>query len=474
MAMSLLSSNRLVNLGKVLALILLIALADWRIDAEVPLGFLYLLPVALAGAAFSRVAIVLLSIVCAILAELNDAFPWSARVGFPRDLLYFAAFCSVGLFVHEMQLNRRKSVLHLHEIEEEVRARQDAEEQLKVLIASSPIAILTTDSSGQVLLANDAANRLIGVYPATLEGKSIGAYLPSLTSVPGFRGGQPSFRTVMQCRGQREDGEPFIAEVWFSTYATSAGARLAAIIVDTSQDVRDREEANLHHLLAGSRILVAAVSHEVRNVCGAIAVVHSNLERDSALLGNKDFEALGTLVLALKKIASLDLRHAMEQPARIDLQSFIEELKVIVNPALREKDIEAHWELSPNLPAVWADRQTLTQVFLNLTRNSENAMAHQKVRRLTIQTSVAPKRVSISVIDNGPGVQIPELLFKPFQDRSRHVGLGLYLSRALLRSFGGDLRHEPSSQGAAFVVELAYGADEVPDGVHDGATDESR
>ena len=101
MAMSPLSSNRLINIGRVFALILLVALADWRIDAEVPLGFLYLFPVALAGAVFSRLPIVLLSIACAILAELNDAFTWSARIGLPRDLLYFAAFCSAGLFVRE-------------------------------------------------------------------------------------------------------------------------------------------------------------------------------------------------------------------------------------------------------------------------------------------------------------------------------------------------------------------------------------
>lgn len=464
MTMSRIVTNRIFHIGSIFALIFLIAIADWRTDAEVPLGFLYLLPAALAGAVFSRVPIMLLSIACAFLAELNDAFAWSVRFGLSRDLLYFAAFGSAGLFVHEVQMNRRKSVLHLHEIEAEIRARQDAEEQLKVLIASSPIAILTTNSTGQVLLANDAANRLIGIYPGTLEGKSIGIYLPSLTSVPGFRGGQPSFRTVMQCQGRREDGEPFIAEVWFSTYSTSAGPRLAAIIVDTSQDLRDREEANLHHLLAGSRILVAAVSHEVRNVCGAIAVVHSNLERSDALLGNKDFEALGTLVLALKKIASLDLRHAMEQPARIELQSFMEELKVIVNPALREHNIEPHWELSHDLPAVWSDRQSLTQVFLNLTRNSVSALSNQSMRRLTIRTSVAARRVVISVIDNGPGVQAPELLFQPFQDRSRKVGLGLYLSRALMRSYSGDLRYEPASEGAVFVVELASGneADDEP------------
>jgi two-component system sensor kinase FixL len=93
-----------------------------------------------------------------------------------------------------------------------------------------------------------------------------------------------------------------------------------------------------------------------------------------------------------------------------------------------------------------------------------SAMSNQSMRRLTIRASVAARRVVISVIDNGPGVQAPELLFQPFQDRSRKVGLGLYLSRALMRSYSGDLRYEPASEGAVFVVELASGneADDEP------------
>ena len=69
----------------------------------------------------------------------------------------------------------------------------------------------------------------------------------------------------------------FLADVWFSTYRTSAGPRLAAMVVDTSEDLRNREELSLNQLLAGSRILVGAVSHEIRNVCGAIAMAHANL-----------------------------------------------------------------------------------------------------------------------------------------------------------------------------------------------------
>ena len=67
-------------------------------------------------------------------------------------------------------------------------------------------------------------------------------------------------------------------------------------VVDASEELRDREETSLEQLMAGSRILVGAVSHEVRNVCGAISIIYENLARDGSLSASKDFEALGSLV----------------------------------------------------------------------------------------------------------------------------------------------------------------------------------
>ncbi|GAC1414713.1 MAG: hypothetical protein NVSMB62_01030 [Acidobacteriaceae bacterium] len=72
---------------------------------------------------------------------------------------------------------------------------------------------------------------------------------------------------------------------------------------DSSEEFRTREEASLHQMLAGSRIAVSAISHEIHNVCGAIAVVHRNLSREQNLAVDKDFEALGNLLLALERIA---------------------------------------------------------------------------------------------------------------------------------------------------------------------------
>ncbi|MCU1258731.1 MAG: putative sensory box sensor histidine kinase/response regulator [Bryobacterales bacterium] len=436
-------------------LIVLIALADWRVDANIPLGFLYLFPMLLVGSVATRWQIAAVAAVCTLLTEFFDAFAWSPELGGPRDILVFAAFFCMGLFVYEATRSRRTSLQHLHRIESEVEARREAEEQLTVLVESSPAAILTMDGDGRILLANDAAHRLLAVESSTLRGKSVGDYLPALISVPARGDTHQAFRTVMQCRGRRQDGEVFLADVWFSTYRTGQGPRLAAMVVDTSEDLRNREEFSLHQLLAGSRILVGAVSHEIRNVCGAIAVVHANLARSGSLSGSKDFEALGTLILALEKIASMDLRQTANQASGIDLASLLEEFRIVVEPSLREDGIETHWDVEPDLPAVWADRQSLMQVFLNLIKNSERAMSGRPRPKLTITARREKQRVAIQFRDSGSGVANPDRLFRPFQQDAQATGLGLYLSRAFMRSFRGDLRHEPEQDGSSFIVEVA-------------------
>lgn len=429
-------------------MIALIALADWRIEGNIPLGFLYLFPMLLVGSVLRHWQIALVAVLCTCLTEAFDSFEWLPGPGIPRDILVFAAFVCMGLFVYEVVRNRETALQHMQQIE-------DAEEQLKVLVESSPAAIFTTDAEGRVLLANDAAHRLFALPSGALSGRSIREYLPSLETVPALRQNRQSFRTVMQCRGRREDGEVFLADIWFSTYRTSAGPRLAAMVVDTSEDLRNREELSLHQLLAASRILVGAVSHEVRNVSGAIAVVHENLARDGTLARNKDFEALGTLIAALEKIASMDLRQAANQAAGIDLQSLLEELRIVVDGSLRDEGVEVRWDIEPGLPPVWADRHSLMQVFLNLTKNSERALLNETRRELAVTARREKQWVTVRFLDTGGGVANPARLFRPFQQGAQATGLGLYLSREFMRSFRGDLRYEPEPHGSSFIVELS-------------------
>jgi PAS domain S-box-containing protein len=431
-----------------------ISLADWRIAAEVPLGFLYLFPILLLSRVLKRYEILLLALLCMGLSELFDDFHWSLLTGLPRDMLYFAAFAGIGSYVYEVHESRRTAATQMQRLEAEILARRGLEEQLKHLIETSPIAIISADGEGRILLANEAAHRLF-TLAEEFRGVSIGALLPAFQNMPPQRESDQGFRTLMQCKGHRLDGSMFIADVWFSTYTTSLGPRISAMIVDSSEDFRDREEEGLHQLLSGSRLVATAISHEVRNVCGAIAMVHQNLVRCDDMLHNRDFEALGTLVLALEKIAAMDLREAPEVAVSVQLDSFLEELRIVVEPALREADIDVQWEIPAELPAVWADRHSLMQVFLNLVRNSARALASQADPRLLLRVTEAPQSVCVAVIDNGEGVSQPELLFRPFQAHSAGSGLGLCVSRALMRTLHGDLTYQTSDAGATFLVTLA-------------------
>jgi len=444
------------------AIIAAISLLDWKVAAEVPLGFLYIFPILLVSRVLKRHEVLLLALLCMGLSELFDDFHWTLLTGPPRDMLYFTAFAGIGSYVREAHRSRTIAAAHLERLEAEMLVRRGLEEQLEHLIETSPVAIVSADGEGKILLANEAAHRLFATAKS-FTGTSINQLLPAFSNIPLQRAGNHAidqqFRTLMQCKGHRQNGGPdggiFIADVWFSTYRTTLGPRISAMIVDSSEDFRDREEEGLHQLLSGSRIVAAAISHEVRNVCGAIAMVHQNLVRCNDMAHNRDFEALGTLVLALERIASMELREAPEVAVSVRLNSFLEELRIVVEPALREAEIDVQWEIPSSLPAVWADRHSLMQVFLNLVRNSVRALAAKTDPRLVLRVTEAPQSVSIAVIDNGEGVSQPELLFRPFQPRAKGSGLGLCVSRALMRTLHGDLSYQPSDAGATFVVTLA-------------------
>ena len=64
-----------------------------------------------------------------------------------------------------------------------------------------------------------------------------------------------------------------------------------------------------------------------------------------SLENNKDFEALGSLILALEKIAAMDLRQMADQASSVDLASLLEEFRIVVEPSLEEKDIRLTIEI---------------------------------------------------------------------------------------------------------------------------------
>ena len=441
-------------------LIAVVALIDWRLDVNISFGFLYLFPMLIAGVYLTRPQIAGVAALCTGLTEAFDPFPWTTPDGVPRLILTFAAFVGVGLYGFVSARSRRTTSVHLRAIESEVDLRRRTEEQLEFLISNSPATIFTVDASGNVLLANDAAHRLLGVEKGKLRGQAIAPFLPALAGVPPSARGAPAFHTEMECRGRRQNGEVFLAHVWFSTYQTMSGPRLAAIVFDASDEFRDRAEFSLEQILTGSKVLVSALCHEIRNVCGAIAAVHAKLARDGQLALNEDFNALGTLVQGLERMAGLELRQTTRaMPESVDLRAVLEELRIVITPSFEESEISVSWEVSECLPRVWADRQALLQAFLNIVKNSQRAMEPHAQKELRVRTAIDRDFVHVRFLDTGAGVSNPEQLFEPFQPGAQASGLGLYLSRIFVRAFHGDISYEPQPQGCCFAVLLAKAAD---------------
>lgn len=446
-------------------LIAAIAVTDWQIVFEATLGFLYMFPLVLLGTIWGWKRLLLAAAFCTYLSDRLDPFPVDMQT--PRDALIFTTLAMAGLLARAVTAAYRREMESVERAEREMNARRAAEEQLAFLVESSPAAVLTTSASGEILLANPAAHRLLGVEAGKLAGQPIGMFVSALASVPSAVETDRIFRTQMQTRGQRANGEIFLADVFFATYRTPAGARLAALLVDASEHLREREEASLQQLLDGSRILVAAMSHEVRNVCGAIGVTHENLARQGLLRGNKDFEALGSLVETLSKIASLELKQstARREAGGIDLCELLADLRIVLELCCEESGIDLHWDVPERLPLVEADRHSVLQVLLNLTKNSQRALESSRDKTISISAWAREGGVSIRVADNGPGIAEPAHLFQPLQKGADATGLGLYLSRAFLRSFRGDLRHEATPSGCSFILELAPAAEALDAGM---------
>ncbi|HEY7391074.1 MAG TPA: ATP-binding protein [Bryobacteraceae bacterium] len=341
------------------------------------------------------------------------------------------------------------------ELERQMKLRFDAEQQLRVVIETSPLAILTLDSEGRVLLINESAQHLLRLDDQPLTGENIQTYLPILKRFFKLSRSAGGLRTTVESRGQRADGDSFLAHLWLSTFATNSGFCLAVFIWDASENLRDREGTGLDAIIKTSRIAVGAVSHEIRNLAAAAGLAHRQLLAVSGISEEESFKTLGTIIEGLEKIAVSGLALAAHNTRAVaDLGMVLDETRVVIDALFRDIGGAIEWNIADDLPLVQADQHSLLQVFLNLARNSRSAMQDTHDKTLAVEARVEQDMVLVRFQDTGQGVANPDSLFKPFKSGTSSTGLGLYISRAVLRSNGGDLYYEPNPKGTCFVVQL--------------------
>jgi two-component system NtrC family sensor kinase len=226
--------------------------------------------------------------------------------------------------------------------------------------------------------------------------------------------------------------------------------------------------ARAEQLAAVGRIS-AQVAHEVRNPLSSIGLnvemLGDALERATFRTEPEGREARDLLAAVTREVDRLTdvteqyLRMARPPKPTLgaeDVTSVLGGVLDFSREELERAGVEVVRDFAPDTPPVLGDEGQLRQVFLNLLRNSREAMPEGG--RLTVSTRGLDREVEITVQDTGRGMSsaVRERIFEPFfSTKQGGTGLGLSVSQQILQAHGGTLACQSQpGQGTTFVLRL--------------------
>ena len=216
--------------------------------------------------------------------------------------------------------------------------------------------------------------------------------------------------------------------------------------------------------LAALGEMSAAVSHELNQplaamktyLAGARLLLRRN-RPDEALssFGRIDdlIERMGAITRQLKSYA----RKGQEAFSPVDMGAALASSLSMMEPQLRQRQVQISRILPETPVMVMGDRMRIEQVMVNLLRNALDATKTERNPHVEIMLS-AGETATLTVRDNGPGIEDLDALFEPFYTTKQPgdgVGLGLAISSGIVNDLGGRLTaRNGQSGGAVFEMQL--------------------
>jgi two-component system NtrC family sensor kinase len=213
---------------------------------------------------------------------------------------------------------------------------------------------------------------------------------------------------------------------------------------------------------------IATLSHHIKNILqgirGGSYIVEMGLENEDLGVVEKGWEIVRRNQDKISSLVMDMLSFSKERepdPVASDLVALVDDVVETVRQRAEESGAAIQWDRPSDLPRLLFDPVGLSRAVLNVVTNALDAVEGRPAAAVTITTQADTEAgmARITVADNGAGMS-PETLAEIFTlfvstKGARGTGLGLTVSRKILREHGGDI-HAASREreGSTFVLEF--------------------
>jgi len=340
------------------------------------------------------------------------------------------------------------------------------------LMESFPDLVIALDASARYTFVSPQITRILGFRPEELVGRRMGgrtdpadrtAMLEMFDDLLSQRlpSGEIEYRT------QHKNGAWRVFRASARPLRDENG-RVTGVIAsarDITEQQRLQQQLIQTERLAAMGQMIAGVAHELNNPLTAILGVTEMLRDQS-----QEETATRQLDLAYRQarraahiVQSLLVfsRPSTPRSTLLHLPDLLQRTLQLHEHSLRANHIHVDLVARPDLPTVLGDSNQLTQVFLNLIVNAEQAIHEVRDHgTLRVRLGVVGERVLITFQDDGVGIRRELLprIFDPFfttKRPGRGTGLGLSICMAIIREHNGDISAQPLPDGGSvFTVSL--------------------
>lgn len=344
----------------------------------------------------------------------------------------------------------------------------------EAVLNALPHPVLTVSSDGHVIDANVAAEAFFAVGATVMRRHKIKEFVPFgsplLALIEQVRARGSAVNEYRVDLGTPKTGGERVVDILVAPMIERPGEVLVVLQERTMADKIDRQ---LTHRGAARTVtaLAAMLAHEIKNplsgIRGAAQLLEQSADEDDRTLTRLICDEADRIVKLVDRMEIFSDERPVEREA-VNIHAVLEHVKRIAISGFA-RYIRINEEYDPSLPPVYANRDQLVQVFLNLVKNAAESIDDASDGEIVLTTAFRPgvrltvpgtsTRVSLPlefcVRDNGPGVpeDLMPHLFDPFvTTKATGSGLGLAMVAKIVGDHGGIVECDSQPSRTTFRV----------------------